>query len=104
MQGYRQSAQAGRDYREILAFTLNQWGVEQFNTYASMLDDASDHLVELPLLGVRRDDIQLGLYRYKVGQHYIYYRIGSEHIEIARILHIRRKVTAGLFKNITFYG
>jgi plasmid stabilization system protein ParE len=52
---------------------------------------------------MRRDDIQPGLYRYQVGQHYIYYRIGSDIIEIARILHVRRKVTAGLFKNLKFY-
>jgi toxin ParE1/3/4 len=102
MQGYKQSAQAGRDYREILEFTLDRWGVNQFNTYASMMDDAFGRLVELPKLGVLRNDIQLGLYRYKVGQHYIYYRIGSNAIEIARILHIRRKATPGLFKNLKF--
>jgi plasmid stabilization system protein ParE len=50
MQGYKQSAQAGRDYREILEFTLDRWGVDQFNTYASMMDNAFDRLVELPKL------------------------------------------------------
>jgi plasmid stabilization system protein ParE len=35
---YKLTRQAERDYREILAFTLNEWGVEQFNTYATLID------------------------------------------------------------------
>ena len=102
MQGYKLSAQAGRDYREVLAFTLDRWGVNQFDKYASMLDDAFDRLVEMPMLGIRRDDLRLGFYHYRVGQHYTFYRIGTENIEIARILHTRRDVTPDLFKNLTF--
>lgn len=102
MQGYKLSKKAGRDYREILAFTLNRWDVNQFDKYASMLDDAFDRLVRIPMLGIRCDDIRPGFYRYQVGQHYVFYRIGIENVEIARILHTRRKITPDLFKDSTF--
>jgi toxin ParE1/3/4 len=67
-----------------------------------MLDNAFDRLARLPMLGLRRDDIRPGFYRYQVGQHYIFYRISVDRIEIARILHVRRKPTANLFDDLTF--
>ena len=102
MTGYRLSQQAAQDYREILAFTLNEWGVAQFEAYASLLDETFERLVRLPLLGIRRDDIRPGFYRYRIGQHYVFYRVGSESLEIARILHIKRKLTTTLFNDLMF--
>lgn len=102
MEGYKLSQQAARDYREILAFTINEWRVNQFEKYASLLDEAFERLVGMPMLGVRRNDIRSGFYHYRVGQHYIFYRIGTGNIEIARILHIKRKVTPKLFSNLVF--
>jgi toxin ParE1/3/4 len=102
MTGYRLSQQAAQDYREILTFTLSKWGVTQFEAYSSLLDKTFERLVRLPLLGIRRDDIRPGFYRYQVGQHYVFYRMGSENLEIARILHIRRKATANLFNDLMF--
>jgi plasmid stabilization system protein ParE len=40
MPRYKLTRRAEQDYREILAFTLNTWGVAQFDTYATLLDDA----------------------------------------------------------------
>jgi toxin ParE1/3/4 len=102
MTGYRLSQQAAQDYREILAFTLNEWGVAQFKAYASLLDETFERLVRLPLLGIRWDDIRPGFYRYRIGQHYVFYRVGSESLEIARILHIKRKLTTTLFNDLMF--
>ncbi len=102
MKGYKLSQQAARDYREILAFTLNEWGVNQFEKYASLLDEAFKRLVEMPTIGVRRNDIRSGFYHYRVGQHYVFYRIGVQNIEIARILHIKRRVTSKLFSSLVF--
>jgi toxin ParE1/3/4 len=102
MSGYKLSAQAGRDYREILSSTLDRWGVDQFEKYASILDDAFDRVAKMPMLGLRRDDIRPGFYRYQVGQHYIFYRIGKERIEIARILHTRRNASSSFFDDLTF--
>ncbi|MBE9010247.1 type II toxin-antitoxin system RelE/ParE family toxin [Pseudanabaenaceae cyanobacterium LEGE 13415] len=102
MQGYWLSEQAELDYREILAFTLEQWGVDQFNQYADLLENTFDRLVEMPALGSRRDDIKPGFYRYRVGQHYIFYRIAEETVQIARILHIRRNATATFFEGLRF--
>jgi hypothetical protein len=47
MTGYRLSQQAAQDYREILAFTLNEWGVAQFEAYASLLDETFERLVRV---------------------------------------------------------
>ncbi|MGG6262870.1 type II toxin-antitoxin system RelE/ParE family toxin [Leptolyngbya sp. AN03gr2] len=102
MNGYRLSEQAELDYREILAFTLERWGINQFDKYAELLEATFDRLVEMPTLGRQRDDIRPGFYRYQVGQHYIFYRITEETLQIARILHIRRNVTANFFEDLRF--
>jgi toxin ParE1/3/4 len=102
MAGYQLSEQAGLDYQEILAFTLDRWDVDQFNKYAAMLDEAFDRLVEMPMLGQQCNDIRLGFYRYRVGQHYIFYRRKEGTLQIARILHIRRNVIATLFGDLRF--
>jgi toxin ParE1/3/4 len=103
MQGYKLSVQADRDIQEILRFTLDRWGADQLSVYASKLNAALSRLINLPSMGTLRDDIIPGYYRYQVGQHYIFYRIGGEYLEIARILHVRREVTPDLFKGLRFY-
>ena len=40
MARYRLTRQAEKDYREILEFTLGQWGISQFEKYARSLDSA----------------------------------------------------------------
>jgi toxin ParE1/3/4 len=99
MARYLLTQRAEQDYREILAFTLNEWGVEQFTTYATLLDNAFERLVDMPRLGIRRDDIREGYYCYRVGQHYVFYRINGDRIEVVRILHTKRKMTQDLFSN-----
>jgi toxin ParE1/3/4 len=100
MARYQFTRQAERDYREILTFTLNEWGVEQFETYARLLDNAIEQLVRMPRLGVRCDRIRAGYYRYRIGKHYVFYRIISKRLEIARILHIKRNLSRDLFNNL----
>jgi toxin ParE1/3/4 len=103
MARYKLTRQAERDYREILAFTLNEWGVGQFDTYANVLDQSIERLVDMPRLGVSCDNIRLGYYRYRVGKHYIFYRINAEILEIARILHIKRRLSRDLFDDLDEY-
>jgi len=62
MARYRLTRQAERDYREILAFTLDRWGVEQFERYAKLLDNAFERLIVKPL-GIRRDDVRSGYFK-----------------------------------------
>jgi toxin ParE1/3/4 len=100
MQRYRLTHRAEQDYREILAFTLNTWGVEQFDTYATLIDNAIEQLVKMPRLGIRRDDICPGYYRYRIGKHYIFYRINAQILEVVRILHVRRNLSQDLFKDL----
>jgi toxin ParE1/3/4 len=100
MPRYKLTRRAEQDYREILAFTLNTWGVDQFDTYATLIDSAIEQLVRTPRLGIRRDDICPGYYRYRIGKHYIFYRINAQTLEVARILHIRRNPSQDLFKDL----
>jgi toxin ParE1/3/4 len=100
MPRYKLTRRAEQDYREILAFTLNTWGVDQFNTYATLLDNTIEQLVKMPRLGIRRDDIYPGYYRYRIGKHYIFYRVNAQILEIARILHVRRNLSQDLFQDL----
>lgn len=73
--------------------------MEQFTAYATLLDNAFERLVAMPRFGIRRDDICEGYYSYRVGQHYIFYRINADQIQVVRILHTKRKLTQDLFSN-----
>ena len=99
MARYLLTQRAEQDYREILAFTLNEWGMEQFTAYATLLDNAFERLVAMPRFGIRRDDIHEGYYCYRVEKHYILYRINDDRIEFVRILHTKRRMTRDLFSN-----
>jgi toxin ParE1/3/4 len=100
MARYKLTRQAERDYREILAFTLNEWGRDQFETYAILIDSAIERLVDMPGLGMRCDHIRSGCYRYRLGKHYIFYRVQAEYLEVVRILHVRRKPSQEMFENL----
>ena len=40
MANYQLSPDAERDYFEILDYTLETWGIEQFKTYGALLKEA----------------------------------------------------------------
>ncbi|KAM3100654.1 type II toxin-antitoxin system RelE/ParE family toxin [Phormidesmis sp. 146-12] len=97
MPHYKLTIQAEQDYRDILSFTLDKWGVNQLEKYATLLDKTFDRLAGMPGLGNRRDDIRPGYYRYHMGRHYIFYRVVQEGIEVVRILDDRRQIEEQLF-------
>ncbi len=100
MARYRLTRQAEKDYREILEFTLGQWGIAQFEKYARSLDAAFERLLTKPQLGTPCNDIRDGYFRYRMGQHYIFYRINQDMLEIARILHVRRNIKRKLLQDL----
>lgn len=95
----RLAAAAERDYREILRWTVENFGRGQAKTYARTLSSALHDLTLGPsIAGVRlRDDIGPGIHTLHVarkgrkGRHFVVFRIDpvhSEHtIDVLRLLH-----------------
>lgn len=90
---------AEEDFREIVRWTLQQFGETQARTYAQTLSAALISLSEGPAVrGARpREDIARGLFTLHVarkglrGRHFILFRLGRgknlQIIEVLRILH-----------------
>lgn len=95
----RLAAAAERDYREILRWTVENFGRSQAKTYAKTLSGALHDLTLGPsITGVRlRDDIGPGVNTLHVarkgrkGRHFVVFRVApsrSEHIiDVLRLLH-----------------
>ena len=95
----RLTATAEADIREILRWTLAQFGEAPARAYAETLSAALGSLTAGPaIMGAReRHDIAKGLYTLHVarkgrrGRHFVMYRVGHEHgrdvIEVLRLLH-----------------
>jgi toxin ParE1/3/4 len=82
-----QAAQA--DLEDIARSTEAQWGAEQKQRYMSMLAARFLQLAHTPELGIARGDIKVGYRSLSAGRHIVFYRLGSDHIEILRVLHER---------------
>lgn len=95
----RLTASAEADFREILRWTLAQFGEAQARAYAETLSAALESLTAGPsITGAReRHEIANGLCTLHVarkerkGRHFVMFRIGHEHgrevIEVLRLLH-----------------
>mgnify|MGYP001207911760 CR=1 FL=1 len=95
----RLTAAAEADFREILRWTLEQFGEAQARIYAETLSTALEALAAGPkVIGAKaRDDIAKGLFtlhvarRGRKGRHFVMFRIGRNQdrkvIEILRLLH-----------------
>lgn len=95
----RLAAAAQSDFRDILGWTVAQFGQPQAQAYAETLASALEALAAGPtVIGARaRDDIAKGLYTLHVarggrkGRHFVLFRIGSESgrevIDVLRLLH-----------------
>ena len=80
---------ASRDYEQVLDYTIERWGVEQYRIYRSMLREAIDLIAEEPinLKSRARADLFDGARIYPIGRHYLVYYISGEFVILARILH-----------------
>ena len=87
MPRYTLSPSATKDILEIREYTSDQWGEKQANKYTLQLRDRMKWLADNPKVGLKRSDIQEGLYTYPQGSHFIAYRESAEGIEVARVLH-----------------
>ena len=86
---FRVTRLASQDYEQVLDYTIERWGVEQYRKYRSMLRGAIDIIAEDPLnLESRaRADLFDGARIYPIGRHYLVFYISDECVILARILH-----------------
>ena len=89
MSNYILSKQADADLEGIYQYTLDKWGIEQFNLYRKQINVALETVAKEPksIQSKAREDLASGCRFYHVAHHYIVYRIGKKCIEVGRVLH-----------------
>ena len=84
---YRIRSLAESDLESIWLYTVEQWGVDQADTYLKSIIKRFDWIAENPLLGKQRDDVKKGYYCIPEGMHLVFYKIINKQIEIIGIPH-----------------
>jgi len=84
---YQLRSLAQSDLESIWLYTLEQWGVDQANSYLEGIIKRFDWLAENPLLGKQRDDIKKEYYCFPEGMHLVFYIIKDGQIEIIGVPH-----------------
>lgn len=88
MKSLQLTNKAKSDLKDIALFTSRRWGREQRNAYLKQFDEAFWLLAENPDIGKTCDEIRAGYRKFPQGSHVIFYQqIGSQNIQIIRILH-----------------
>lgn len=80
------------DMDSIWDYTVEQWGVDQAQTYLGALNARMRGLLGFPLMGVAQDWLHPGLRRVGEGSHSIYYLPTEDAVLVVRILHERMDV------------
>jgi len=93
---YRIRSLAQSDLESIWLYTLEQWGVDQANTYLEAIIKRFDWLVENPLLGKNRNDIKEGYYCFPEGMHLVFYLIKETQLEIIGVPHQSMDIAGSL--------
>jgi toxin ParE1/3/4 len=78
---------AHSDLAEITLYTTDAWGDAQAERYFSLLLNGCDLVAEKPGLGRACDSLGVGLRRFEVGKHVIFYKPDRHGVLISRILH-----------------
>jgi len=80
---------AERDLELIWIYTMVEWSEEQANKYVGLIEQGFSQLLDNPYLGKARPDIKTGYRALQVKKHLIFYRVGTEYIDILGVPHIR---------------
>ena len=90
------SDEAEDDFRSLLAYTAANFRTEQRDFYADRLVEIMQELLKYPQIGSARDDVAAGIRSRRADQHVIFYRVSKHSIQIVRILHAKRNLSAEL--------
>ena len=77
------------DLDSIYAYSVEQWGMGQAETYLKALNARMQGLRRFPSLGTAQDVLHPGLRRIGEGSHSIYYLTRDDAVLIVRVLHDR---------------
>lgn len=83
----RYSNDTKSDLRQIIDYTIDQWGEAQADRYLGDLVQCFERIEQAPGIGRACLDIHPGLYRIEQGQHVIFYLPESTGIFICRVFH-----------------
>jgi toxin ParE1/3/4 len=84
---------ADEDLLEIWLY-IAQNNIDAADRLLEKIDKKCQLLTDSPRVGVRRDDLALGVFCLIEGKYLIFYRIINETVEILRILHGARNLKA----------
>lgn len=88
----RFSREARRDLEQIWRYSFETWGEERADLYVTEIDGVLRMISENTGIARSAAHIRLGLWRYPVGSHIIYFRVAEASIRVVRILHARMDV------------
>jgi toxin ParE1/3/4 len=80
------------DLQAIQAYTLVEWGVDQWRIYEENLHRALEILSDNSRIGRARADLPTGYRAFPIEQHIIVYRITTRAVSVSRILHRRMDI------------
>lgn len=89
MAGYSLSVKAGFDIEEILIHSLDNWGLEQAETYKEGLENCLTLLSKNPYLGASVEWTKTELRSFPYKSHIVFYLVREVDIYVIRILHQR---------------
>ena len=87
---YELSGASEVDLGDIFDYTFTEFGIEQAEKYTLDFEFVFEELTRYPELGIKRDEIKLGLRSILKDAHVVFYRILDDRIRIVRILHQRK--------------
>ena len=91
--------EAINDLSSIWEYTTAVWSEDQANKYYSMIKSACKEIVDGMENSRRYNEINEGLYGFRVGEHIIFYHnVASDEIEVIRILHERMDLKSKYLK------
>lgn len=90
---------AVEDLDSIWNYTVDYWDIAQAEKYLRGIQLSFEKLAENQFLGRRCDAIRHGYWKYPVGRHLIFYRIGEGFLDVVRILHERMDLPNHLKEN-----
>jgi len=86
---YKLRKSAEEDIKGIGRYSLSKFGVSQRNKYLHGLASHFEKIANNPKIYKKRNDIKAGLYCSEFEQHFVFYKIENDVVDILAVLHKR---------------
>lgn len=78
-----------RDLEDIWRYTARQWREAQAARYLDILNAGFEASAMAPLVAPACDHVRPGYRRQRIGNHVVYFKIGTDRVTGVRVLHER---------------